>query len=292
MGWHNFHGYAVEKHTCHWGAVEVGQSTAPGRTVCDPLVPFVRNQLQDGLQAVEAFHRRRAAGIWAIVLVALNRCLCGCAGTGSMQRLVDEGLNPSRDVYITRARAVILAKSGSLTAAKALVTAYGAFHTSHGVQSARATNTRRDALEAGIEKLPLQVLVKTIVQEARSIVDFDELHALIELLMPSSPLDSELRLSLPEDQRESVRSLVFRLDGLPNAYFVIKTPAETGGIFQMIDDCKVVQEVPEHCRASSLCQEGSSECAGSGGLRARIPAESCSRTIRKNGRLEPVLNFC
>src|ERR1700685_3714616 len=61
IGWHDFYGYAVEKHIYHWGAVEVGQSTASGRRVCDVLVPFLWHQPQNCLQVVAPFHRRWTA---------------------------------------------------------------------------------------------------------------------------------------------------------------------------------------------------------------------------------------
>src|SRR5260370_6881743 len=62
INWHDFHGYAVEKHICHWGAVEAGERTASGRRVCAAMVPLLWNQSQNGLQVVEGFHRWRSAG--------------------------------------------------------------------------------------------------------------------------------------------------------------------------------------------------------------------------------------
>jgi hypothetical protein len=37
----DFRGYAVEKHIYYWGAVAFGQSTAPGRTFGEWLVPGI-----------------------------------------------------------------------------------------------------------------------------------------------------------------------------------------------------------------------------------------------------------
>src|SRR5882762_3378350 len=63
IGWGDFHGYAVETYLSCWGALAVGQSHAPGRTIGDALVSLLRHQPQDGLQVVEAFHRNGSARI-------------------------------------------------------------------------------------------------------------------------------------------------------------------------------------------------------------------------------------
>src|SRR4026207_1865656 len=63
ISWQEFHGYAVEKHIYHWGAVAAGQSTASRRRVGERLVPCFWHQPQNGLQVVASFHRRWPAGI-------------------------------------------------------------------------------------------------------------------------------------------------------------------------------------------------------------------------------------
>src|SRR5258708_17712934 len=62
ISWHDFRGYAVEKHFSGWGAVAIGQSTASERTVGVELMSFVWGQPQDCLQVAAALHRRRAVG--------------------------------------------------------------------------------------------------------------------------------------------------------------------------------------------------------------------------------------
>src|ERR1700677_9248 len=62
INWQDFHGYAVEKHIYHWGAVAAGQSTASGRRVCDAAVPFLRDQSQNCLQVAETLYRWRPGG--------------------------------------------------------------------------------------------------------------------------------------------------------------------------------------------------------------------------------------
>ena len=53
-----FRGHAVEDTVCSWGAVELGQGSAPERKVVDSGMPSFWDQSQDGLQMEEAIYSR------------------------------------------------------------------------------------------------------------------------------------------------------------------------------------------------------------------------------------------
>src|SRR5215469_1277056 len=57
-----FRGHAVEDCISSWGAVAIGQSSAPERTVGQPVVPCFWCQPQDCLQVEGAFYGPRASG--------------------------------------------------------------------------------------------------------------------------------------------------------------------------------------------------------------------------------------
>src|SRR5436190_21236982 len=75
IGWQDFHGYAVEKHIYHWGAVAVDQSPASRRRVGERLVSRFWHQPQNGLQVVASFHGRWPAGIERSVSPAASGAL-------------------------------------------------------------------------------------------------------------------------------------------------------------------------------------------------------------------------
>ena len=58
-----FCGHAVENSFCYWGAVVLGQSSAPERKVVESVVSSFRRQPQDRLQVESSFFARWASRV-------------------------------------------------------------------------------------------------------------------------------------------------------------------------------------------------------------------------------------
>lgn len=134
-----------------------------------------------------------------------------------LRRVATAGLDAGLGVNTTWRHADLLGRSGSHIAAKAMLDECLAWKAQGETRQIAADSNRGDALKSGLHEVPLPVFVDVVIREAGSIDDFRRLRDLVGLIMPTSALDSALRLQLTQGQKDSLRSLAFRLEEMKPA---------------------------------------------------------------------------
>lgn len=129
-----------------------------------------------------------------------------------LRGVADGAFSANIDANTIGARARLLGRCGSFVAVKVMVDKYLVFTASAEVRTTEESVNQKDALKHELHECPLQILVDVIVEEGAHIKEFWRLRELLGLIMPRSPMDSSLKIQLREHQKESLRSLAFRLE--------------------------------------------------------------------------------
>lgn len=131
-----------------------------------------------------------------------------------LEKLVPAALDLTPEVNAATNRATLFAGTGSPIAARAVLKAHIEFVRQHTNENEPVGFDRGDVLRAAVLELPLPCLTDTILEMAKSMTEFQDLRVLVETALPGVPIDPNWRLQLSEDQRDSLRTLVFRLHDL------------------------------------------------------------------------------
>src|SRR5258706_768085 len=126
----------------------------------------------------------------------------------ALQRILGAALDLKLDVNTVQKRAVQLGRSGSPLAANKLVKECLAFAAQDEEQPGHSGYDRGDALKAGLGELPGSCLLDAVLSQAQETREFTSLRRLTELVEWSDISQ------VPQEKRESLRSLVFRLEDL------------------------------------------------------------------------------
>jgi len=130
----------------------------------------------------------------------------------AMQKLTTVALDAGVDVNTISGRARQIGRSGSTFAAEAVLIQYLSLQATKESQVSGQSFTRRQALELGLNEVPLPILVDVVVEKAGSFQDFQHLRDLVSSVMSRNAFDSALRAELSQHQKDSLRSLVLKLE--------------------------------------------------------------------------------